>query len=201
MIPHDPHEPFDKGRELTADPARLISPEEYLAFELSAETKHEYDDGRVYPMTGASPRHNRIVVNLIVHIQAQLRGGPWRVYPSDLRLRVQATGLCTYADVTVVCGAPAFGAGDTLLNPTLLIEVLSPTTERYGRSRKAEQYRTIESLREYLLISQDAPRVEQYTRAGERQWLLTEAIGAEESIALDSIACVLSISDIYEDID
>jgi Uma2 family endonuclease len=200
MIPRDPQEPFSQGREL-ADPARLISPEEYLAFELGAETKHEYHDGQVYPMTGASPRHNRIVANLIVQIGGQLRGGPCRVYPSDLRLRVAATGLYTYPDVTVVCGTPEFGAGDTLLNPTLLIEVLSPATERYDRGRKSEHYRTIGSLREYLLVNQEDVRVERYMRTGERQRVLTDAIGAEDSIALDSIACVLSLSDIYEDID
>jgi Uma2 family endonuclease len=201
MIPHEPYEPPGMERELTADPARLMSPEEYLAFELAAETKHEYHDGRVYAMAGASPRHNRIVANLIVHLGVRLRGGGCRIYPSDLRLRVEATGLYTYPDVTVVCGAPAFGPGGTLLNPTLLIEVLSPTTERYDRGRKAEHYRTIESLWEYVLIGQDHHRVERYARTGERQWTLTEAIGPEDTIALGAIGCVLSLSDVYEDID
>ena len=200
MILRDPYEPFSQGRELTADPARLISPEEYLAFELVAETKHEYYDGRVYAMTGASPRHNRIVVNLIVHLHAQLKGGPCRVYPSDLRLRVNATGLYTYPDVTVVCRDPELEDRhlDTLLNPVVLIEVLSDSTERTDRTRKAPQYRRIESLREYALVDQHEPRVELYRRQSEREWVLTEAVGMGEGIEFASIGCVLPLRDVYE---
>lgn len=200
MFPHDPYDATGRG-ELTADPARLYTPEEYLAFELDSEIRHEYYEGRIDPMTGASARHNRIVANLIAHFHTQIRGGPCRVYPSHLRLRIRETGLYTYPDVTVVCGPADLGPGDTLVNPTALVEVLSPTTERYDRGRKAEHYRTIESLRVYLLVSQDEPRIEHYARSGERQWVFTEAVGADERVTLESIRCVLSLADVYEDID
>ena len=117
-------------------------------------------------MTGASRKHNLIVANLVLEIGRQLKGRPCEVYPSDMRLRVPATGLYKYPDVTVVCGAPELADEhmDILLNPTVLIEVLSDSTERYDRGRKAENYRRIDSLQEYLLVDQTQPRIERYRR-------------------------------------
>lgn len=201
MFPHDPHETWGR-REVTLEPARLITPTEYLAFERASETKHEYDNGHVFAAAGASERHNLIVVNLIVSIGMQLRGGPCRVYPSDMRLHVVPSGLYAYPDVSVVCGASELEDEhlDTLLNPTVLIEVLSPTTERYDRGRKAAFYRTLDTLREYLFVSQDQARIERYARTDERQWVLAEAVGREDRIALESIGCELSLAEVYEDV-
>ncbi len=199
MIPRDPHEPPGWGTDVTAEPARAMSPEEYLAFERQAWTKHEYHDGHVYALSGASMRHNRIVVNLVLSIGNQLRGGPCEVFASDMRMHATA-GLYAYPDVTIVCGKPELEDEhlDTLLNPTVLIEVLSPSTERYDRGRKAGYYRTLESLREYLFVSQDQPRIERYARTGEVTWVLTEAVGRDARITLDSVGCTLELSEVYE---
>ncbi|MGH7467657.1 MAG: Uma2 family endonuclease [Longimicrobiales bacterium] len=177
----------------------LITPAEYLEAERRAETKSEYLAGQVYAMTGASMRHNLIVANLVSSLHAQLKGRLCSVLPSDMRLHVP-TGLYTYPDVTVVCGTPQLEDEhlDTLLNPTLLIEVLSDSTERYDRGRKAEHYRRIESLVEYLLIGQHEARIERYRRQGDREWVLSEAIGVDEQIELSSINCVLTLRDVYD---
>lgn len=200
MVTDRSHETGGRGYEVVLNRARTITPEEYLTFERDAETKHEYDGGQVFAMTGASRRHNRIVVNLITTLATRLRGGPCQVYPSDMRLHVAATGLYTYPDISIACGeqGPEDPDDDTLRDPTVLIEVLSPSTERYDRGRKAEHYRTIESLREYLLVSQHQPRIEQYARTTGGQWLLTEAIGLDARIRLGAIDCELPLAEVYE---
>jgi Uma2 family endonuclease len=199
MMFQDPEVP-GTGAHMASRAETFISPEQYLEAERRAETKSEYLAGQVFAMGGASERHNLIVANLVAAIHAQLKGRPCRVYPSDMRLRVSETGLYTYPDVTVVCVSPQLEDAnmDTLLNPTMLIEVLSDSTERYDRSRKAEHYRRIPSLEEYLLIAQDRPRIERYRRQGEREWLLSEAIGLDESIELASIEGVLALREVYE---
>jgi Uma2 family endonuclease len=177
-----------------------ISAEEYLARERSGEWKHEYHDGEVVAMVGASEAHNLIAGNAFAGLHAQLRGRPCRVYPSDLRVRVSQAGLYTYPDLTVVCGPAQFADDhrDTLLNPTVIVEVLSPSTEGYDRGRKFQQYRTLESLREYLLIAQDARHVEHFVRQGDHQWLLSEASAPDAVLHLPSIGCALSLADLYE---
>lgn len=183
---------------MSSRPTPWISPEQYLVAERRSETKNEYYAGQVFPMPGASLEHNLIVANLVIEIGRQLKGGPCRVLPSDMRLRAP-TGLYTYPDVTVMRGRPKLEDEhvDTLLNPTVVIEVLSRSTERYDRGRKAEHYRQIDSLEEYLLVGQNEPRIELYRRQGPRDWVLTEAIGLEESIELASVACVLALRDVY----
>ena len=199
MFPGDGFDPRTGAPTVSSSSAPSISPERYLEAERRAETKSEYLAGQVFPMTGASLEHNLIVVNLILVIGTQLKGRPCQVLPSDMRLHIPATGLYTYPDVTVVCGTPELEDEhfDTLLNPTVVIEVLSPSTERWDRGRKAEHYRSIPSLQEYLLVSQDAPRIEQYRRHGEREWVLTDAIGTEDRVELASIGCVLALRDVY----
>lgn len=194
------HHPPDDGRTTVAQPDPWISPEEYLEMERRAETKSEYLDGRVYPMSGASWPHNRIVANLVIAIGWQLKGDPCHVLPSDMRVRVSETGLYTYPDVSIVCGEPELEDEhlDTLLNPTVLVEVLSESTERYDRGRKAEHYRRMPSLQEYLFVAQDEPRVERYRRRTEEEWVLTEARGVEESMELDAVPGVLELRDIYD---
>jgi len=178
------------------------SPQEYLALERSIEQKNEYLNGEIFALAGASERHNLIVGNILASIHVQLRGKPCKVYSSDMRLKVSATGLYTYPDVVALCGEAHFDdeQRDTLLNPSLVIEVLSTSTEGYDRGEKFAHYRRLESLAEYLLISQDKSRVEQYVRQPDNQWLMSEVSKAEERIELPSIKCMLLLSDVYDKI-
>ena len=185
---------------MSAEPHRRVSLEDYLAAERLAETKSEYLNGEVFAMSGASREHNLIVWNLAGALHPQLRGRICEAYVGDMRVHIPATGLYTYPDLAVVCGEPRFEDGelDTLLNPTVLIEVLSPTTEGYDRGRKAAHYRTLDSLREYLLVSQEEVRVELFTRQEDGHWLLSEASRLEETVSLGSIGCALLLADVYE---
>jgi Uma2 family endonuclease len=185
---------------MSAAPQQVWTPERYLAFERASETKHEYLAGEIFAMTGASENHNLITGNTLASLHTQLRRTPCRIYPSDMRLKVPAAGLYTYPDVTAVCGEPQFeedAVPDTLLNPTVLIEVLSPSTENYDRGKKFQYYRTLESLQEYLLISQESARIEHYVRQGE-QWLFSDAYRLEDVVKLPSIDCTLALADVYE---
>jgi len=177
-----------------------LTPEEYLEIERRAETRSEYLDGEMFAMAGASIEHNAIVANLLIELGQQLKRRSCQVFPSDLRIHIPATGLYTYSDAVVVCGEPRLEDEhlDTLLNPTLLIEVLSPTSEAYDRGKKFEHYRSIESFVEYLLVAQDAPRIEQYLRQPAGRWLFTAVTGLEATIALPSIQCELSLAEVYE---
>jgi Uma2 family endonuclease len=177
-----------------------MAPEEYLEIERRAETRSEYLDGEMFAMSGASFAHNVIVANLIREVGQQLKRRPCQVLPSDLRLHIPATGLYTYPDVVVVCGEPRLENDhhDTLLNPTLLIEVLSPSSEAYDRGKKFEHYRSIESFVEYLLVAQDEPRIEQYLRQPAGRWLFTAVAGLDAAIALPSIQCELALAEVYD---
>jgi Uma2 family endonuclease len=200
MLPHGSDEPVNGASTVSSRPEPWVSPEQYLEAERRAGTKSEYFAGQVFAMTGASRTHNLIVANLLMEIGRQLKGRDCEVYPSDMRLRIGATGLYTYPDVSVVCGPAQLEDEhrDTLLNPTALIEVLSTTTERDDRGRKAEHYRRIESLQEYLLVAQASPRIERYRRHGEREWILSESVSLEDSVELISIGCVLALRDVYD---
>jgi Uma2 family endonuclease len=175
---------------------------EYLEFERASEIKHEFFAGEVLAMTGASEAHNLICVNVITMLKNQLRGQPCKIYPSDMRVKVEATGLYTYPDITVVCGDAQFADTelDTLINPLVIIEVLSPSTERYDRGRKFQQYRVLPSLREYVLIAQDHPRIEHYRLQETGTWQLTDAKGLEASLELPSIGCMLALAEVYEQV-
>ena len=161
---------------MTALPERSFSLEVYLALEETGEGKHEYYQGMIYDMTGASEPHSLIAANIIASLRPQLRGKVCKVHAGDLHVMVEATGLYTYPDVLVVCGAPHFvGARREMIdNPTLIVEVLSPSTEQYDRGKKFQNYRTIATLCDYLLIAQDATRVEQFVRQEDNRWLLSE---------------------------
>ncbi len=174
------------------------TPEQYLALERKSPIKHEYYDGEMFAMAGASREHNLIAGNLYREISLQLRDRPCEAYISDLRVLVRPTGLYAYPDVVAVCGEPQFQDRevDTLLNPTLIIEVLSPSTEAYDRGSKFAQYRRLESLREYVLVAQDRVCVERYTRQGQ-EWVLTELNRLEDSLVLASIDCQVALSEIY----
>jgi Uma2 family endonuclease len=200
MFSNDRDPPDGGAPAVSSRPDRWISPEQYLEVERRAEYKSEYLDGRVYALSGASRTHNLIALNLASELSRQLRRRPCEVYASAMRLKVSETGLYTYPDVTVVCGEPRLEDrhADVLLNPTLLVEVLSRSTERHDRGRKAEHYRRIPSLQEYLLVSQTEPHVERYRRHGERDWLLSEVEGLEAAVELDSIGCRLVLAEVYE---
>ncbi len=182
-------------------PKIRISPAEYLAFERKSEIKHEFYNGEIFAMGGASREHNLVCMNVSSEIRQQLKGKSCEAYPNDMRVFIPATGLYTYPDIVVVCGTPQFQDEefDTLLNPVLIIEVLSPSTESYDRGKKFANYRSIESLQEYLLIAQDEYHIDRYLRHGEF-WLLSEARTLEESLELTSIECVLDMREVYDKI-
>ena len=175
---------------------------EYLEFERASELKHEYFDGEIFAMTGASEAHNLICMSAAFLLYGQLRGRPCKVYQSDMRVKVEATRLYTYPDIVVMCGEAQFADGefDTLLNPVVIIEVLSPSTERYDRGKKFQHYREIASLREYVLISQESPHIERYLRQDGGGWLLSDAKGLEAAIELSSIGCRLALAEVYEQV-
>ena len=176
----------------------LLTPEEYLVRERKALTKSEYRDGRIYAMLGASREHNLITGNTLVELHVQLRNRVCEVYPSDMRVKVSASGLYTYPDVIVVCDEPRFDDThfDTLLNPTVLIEVLSPSTAAYDRGEKFMSYQKLDSLCEYVLISQNSVCVEHYLRQVQ-DWDLTEFRSLDDVFSLVSIGCELSLQTIY----
>jgi Uma2 family endonuclease len=176
-----------------------VTSEEYLKFERTSEEKHEYYAGEIFAMSGASENHNLIVGNLIAGFHSQLRQKPCKIYPSDMRVKIRSSGLYTYPDVTVVCGTPEFEDNnfDTLLNPTVIIEVLSPSTEAYDRGKKFQHYRTIHSLQDYILIAQDSTRIDHFTLR-ENEWIFSDANSLDGVITLPSIDCTLHLSDVYE---
>ena len=153
----------------------------------------------MFAMAGAGWTHNQITANLIAAIHQQLRSGPCQSVPSDMRVQVNATGLYTYPDVVVVCGEPRFldQKRDTLLNPSVIVEVLSPSTEAYDRGRKFEHYRSIESVSEYLLVSSERVSAELYTRQADGRWLLTAAGRLEDTLDLESAGVRLAMADLY----
>lgn len=183
-------------------PKSYLSAEEYLAIERSSDFRSEYIDGEMVAMAGGSWEHSLIIGNTLAELKRQLRGGPCKVQANDLRVQA-ADGLQTYPDVLVVCGEPAFADEhrDMVTNPKLILEVLSPTTESYDRGRKFESYRTIPSLEEYVLVSQERPHVERFLRQPEGTWLFADAAGLQEIVSLSSIGCRLSLETLYEGVE
>ena len=180
-------------------PVRQLTPEQYLEIERKAEFKSQFFRGEMFAMSGASREHNQIAVNLIRNVSQRLLSGPCEVYGSDMRVRVSKTGLYTYPDLSIACDIPQFvdDKGDTLLTPKVLFEILSDSTEKYDRGTKSNQYRQIESLQEYVLVSQTDPQVEVFHRQPDGNWLLREARALEESITLHSIGITHPLSEIY----
>jgi Uma2 family endonuclease len=177
-----------------------ITPEDYLAWERQADTKSEYWNGEVYAMAGASPRHTLITANTITSLSIRLRGRPCTVHTGDLRIKISPTGMFAYPDVVVVCGAPRFDdkQQDTVLNPAVLVEVLSKSTESYDRGTKFEHYRTLESLTDYVLISQDHALVEHRARQGADRWLMSYYMGLDTILPLEWLGFGLPLAEIYD---
>jgi len=176
-----------------------VVPEEYLAAERKAETKSEYFGGEVFATVGASRRHNLIAANIIRVLGNGLLDRPCNVYPSDMRVKVSATEKYTYPDVVVACEPEQFddAENDTLLNPVVIIEVLSTSTEAYDRGKKFEQYQQIASLTEYILVAQEPYRIEQYVRQSDKEWRYSEYHDAEEMIKIRVIGCELALKEVY----
>ena len=176
----------------------VFTPEEYLVSERKATLKSEYLNGEIRSMPRVNFAHNLITVDIATELNIQSRGLDWEVYMSNMRVKTGPKGAYFYPDVVVVCGEPQVedNVFDTLLNPTLVIEVLSPSTEVYDRGEKFRHYQEFTSLREYVLVSQDRVRVEQY-RLAKTQWVQTEFRAPEDVLPLPSIGCELPLRDIY----
>lgn len=184
---------------MATNPKTLLTEEEYRAFERRSEFRHEYLAGEVFDKTGASREHNLIVTNLVIALGNQLRDRLCNVYVNDMRVKVRRAGHYAYPDVVVTCGEEKFEDAelDTLLNPLVIFEVLSDSTEAYDRGKKFESYQKIEWLTDYLLVSQHARRVEQFTRGSGRDWVYTEDHEPGDAIRIRSIGCELRLEDVY----
>jgi Uma2 family endonuclease len=181
-----------------ANPKRRLSEQDYLAIERESEFKSEFFDGEMFAMAGGSRKHSLIASNITRELGNQLSGRPCVVFNSDLRVKVEPTGLYTYPDASVVCGpvmSPP-GSDDILLNPILVVEVLSDSTEAYDRGKKFGHYRRISSLLDYLLVSQREPHVELFSRTG-HQWTFQEATDEASSIHLPGLQITLSLAAVY----
>ena len=177
----------------------IYTPAEYLALERKATLKSEYLNGEIFAMSGASLAHTRITADILTELNNQLRGGECEVISNDMRVRTGPQGAYFYPDIVVFCGEPQVedNVFDTLLNPILVIEVLSPSTEAFDRGEKFRHYQELASLQEYILVSQDRVRVEHF-RLTKTQWVQTEFRTREDVLRLDSIGCELPLADIYK---
>ena len=187
---------------MASNPVSKLTEEQYLAIERAAEFKSEFLDGVMYAMSGGSPRHADIHGNIFAELRAMLRGGQCKPYNSDLRVRVSSR-MYAYTDVSVVCGRLqlADDQKDVLLNPIVIFEVLSPSTELYDRGVKLQLYRTIPSLREYILVDQNKARIEQYIYQDATSWTLRDHQGLDAELKLDSIGAVLPLRLIYDGVE
>src|SRR5882672_10426527 len=185
---------------MSTQPTIFLTPEQYLEIERRAEYKSEYYRGEMFAMAGAQVAHNSIVANIIASLHPQVRSGPCQVFPSDMRVKVADTGLYTYPDAIVVCGEAKFADGnfDVLLNPVVLIEVLSPSTERADRVFKLKLYQTIESLRHYILIASEYMQVDLHTRQPDGSWTHLTASQPGDVVELQAVKCSLTLADLYE---
>ena len=188
---------------MSLQPKPRLTPEDYLALERSADFKSGYFNGEIFAMPGASESHNTIVVNVSSELRQQLKKRPCKVYANDMRVKVDPTGLYTYPDIAVTCGKAQFDDThlDTLLNPVLIVEVLSDSTEAYDRGRKFEHYRKLDSLVEYVLIAQNRPHIESYRRQADQQWLLREYSELDGTLRLLSIDCDLALAEVYDKVE
>ena len=183
-------------------PKSYISHQQYLAQERMAKFKSQYFGGEMFAMAGGSREHNLIVANIVRELGNELKDRRCEVYASDMRVKVSKSGLYTYPDTSVVCDTPEFEDDqfDTLVNPKLLFEVLSESTESYDRGGKFRQYREIDSLKEYVMVSQDRVSVECYLRQAGDRWLLKEIQSIEESVTFDSIQVTIPLAELYRNI-
>ncbi|SLM31827.1 conserved hypothetical protein [Desulfamplus magnetovallimortis] len=181
-------------------PNTSMTPEEYLIFEQNSEIRHEYFDGEIFAMTGASLNHNRINGNFFNEIKTQLKKSPCDAFSNDMRVKICTIGKYTYPDIVVVCGnieLENIMGIETLINPLVIIEILSDSTEAYDRGRKFQHYRFTPSLREYILVSQNHCFVEKYVRKDDNTWNLSSYENMKETMTIDTVKCQIYLSDIY----
>ena len=181
---------------------KAYTAEEYLAFELNSDERHDYIDGEIVLMTGGTPEHNEIVSILNAALRIALKGKSYSIFVADQRLWIPARNLYTYPDVMVTCRPLQRHSKrqDTITNPLLIAEVLSQSTKRYDRDEQFSAYRTIDTFQEYLLIDQYAMHVEQYEKTAAGKWLFSEYDGADACIAFSSIPLEMTLADLYDDV-
>lgn len=183
---------------------KYISEEEYLRMEEVSPVRHEYFDGEIFQMAGASENHNSIAMNISSELHQKLKKRQCKVFQNDMRLYIEKEEIYVYPDVIVVCGKPKFKkykSLENLLNPILIVEILSDSTADFDKGRKFEYYRTIESFKEYLLVSQKTKQIMRYTKQSDGSWNLMDFIGDATEIELSSIECSLNTSDIYDKVE
>jgi Uma2 family endonuclease len=190
------------GRAMASNPITKVTAEEYLALDRAAELRSEFLDGEIIAMSGGSVRHSRLQMNLGFEIRTALKGTACEAFNSDLRVRVSSR-MYTYPDLSVVCGELmlADGRQDVLLNPGVVFEVLSPSTEYYDRGLKFQRYREVESLQDYILVAQDEIRIEHYTRCDANTWTLRDYLHAEDILTIASVGVSVPLAAIYERIE
>jgi Uma2 family endonuclease len=182
---------------------RYYTLEEYFALERTSEARYEYWQGEVFAMSGASPAHVQIQINLITLLRTQLRGRPCRLFSSDMRLKVPSLPPYRYPDLSALCGAPSFeliGGLEVLTNPTLIVEILSPTTEAFDRGDKFTHYKSIPSFCEYLLIAQHRPHVGHYIKHSAEVWSYQECNELSASLHVPALECTLVLTELYQDV-
>jgi Uma2 family endonuclease len=186
---------------MASNPVVKLTEDEYLAIERAGEFKSEFIGGEMFAMSGGSPRHSKLQWNLVMELGGAIRGKGCTGFGSDMRVRVSAA-MYTYPDISVVCGTPRYadGESESLLNPTVIVEVLSPSTEKYDRGLKFQHYRTIESLNDYLLVDQDQIRIEQYTRQADGTWMFRDYQKQEDELSVESIEVSIPLARIYENV-
>ena len=179
-----------------------ISPEQYLEMERASETKNEYFNGEVFAMSGASLNHNIVVSTVNTIVLPFLKGKACNMFGSDLRIHIPKNSLYTYPDFSIICGKPEMtdDIKDTVINPSVIIEVLSKSTKDYDRGTKFNLYRSIKTLKEYVLIDSTSISVEVFTRQENNSWILTEFKQLSESFFITTIGLTLHLADIYEDV-
>ena len=188
---------------MSALPKKAFTVAEYLEFERTSEQKHEFYNGELFAMAGASPEHNFVKENLVIEFGIRFKGGPCRTLSSDQRVKVERTRLFTYPDIVIVCGKPEFEAADpnTLTNPQVIVEILSPSTEGYDRGTKFRHYQRIPSVREYVLVSQVRMQVERFVRQPDETWVLTTFDDPAGEFSLSSVALSIPLADVYRAVE
>jgi len=189
---------------MTAVPKKKYTLEEYLELDRTSEERYEYFDGEVFAMAGGSPNQARISGNACSTLQSKLRGGRCEAFNSEMRIKVPKALPYRYPDASVVCGEPVFdeiNGQQMLVNPILIVEVLSPSTAAYDLVEKFAAYQSIDAFQEYLLISQDRPLVIQHVKQSKRRWLRIEIEGMESEVKLESVNATLTLSELYERVD
>jgi Uma2 family endonuclease len=188
---------------MSAVPKIRLTAADYLVRERAAERKSEFVDGQIIAMAGASREHNRIKENLVGELFAQLKGGPCQTFSSDQRVLVEATGLYAYPDVVILCGPGVYDPADrdTLTNPTAIIEILSPSTERFDRGKKFRNYQQMPSMIEYILVAQDEPVCERFVRQADGSWALLSFVGLAATLVVSAVPARIALVDVYAGIE